>query len=75
MVIFYAIIQQMLTKQFLQQERFSRASDARDNLDKSITFGTDKLINISCSGYYHIVRVFVTCDSFAKTKVMFLFGM
>lgn len=75
MVIFYAIIQQMLTKQFLQQERFSRASDARDNLDKSITFGTDKLINISCSVYYHIVRDFVTCDSFAKTKVMFLFGM
>ena len=73
MVILNAIIQQMLTKQFLQQERFSRASNACDDLDKSITPGTDQLINISCSVYYHLVRDFVTCDSFAKAKIILLF--
>lgn len=39
--------------------------------DKSVALGTDQLVNISISSYYHVLRKNVTCDIFSEANYTF----
>ena len=62
----------MLAEKFLQQERFAGASQSCDYLDESVAFGTAQLVNIPVSVDYLALPIYVTCDTFWKTKLYIL---